>query len=98
MKASEIVDGLVDEFVEQWQGPAKRIGYAVSLAAVVVCARAGMRPAPSTLISCLAGLAAMRAYMLLDDVHQAALAQREYIRGQYATAAKAADDASAGTD
>ncbi len=80
MKASEWFDAATDALIEDLKLPEKRAGLVVTAMASALCVRAGMRFLPSLLFSAAAGYGAERLYVVVDDMHQAALANLDAYR------------------
>lgn len=80
MKASQALDAFGDALLEDFTVPQKRVGFIASFATAMVLTRLRVRFIPAVALAVAAGFAAERLYIVIDDVHQAALGQQEYIR------------------
>jgi len=73
MKASQALDVIGDTLLADLTVPHKRAGLIATMATAAVLAQLRMRFVPAVALSVAAGFAAERLYVVIDDVHRAAL-------------------------
>jgi hypothetical protein len=76
----ELARAFAGTAVDMLSRPSFRAGLVGSAVVGAVCARAGMRPAPALVLMIVAHGAAERLWDMAEDVHGAALDQREYLK------------------
>ena len=80
MSASEVLDDLAAQLADDLCLPEFRAGLIVTAITSALCAHAGIRFIPSLLLSVSAGYGAERAYVVVADMHQSAVATLDAYR------------------
>ena len=78
----DLAGSVVRSIIEDFRKPSARAGFCVATLVTVMLARAGARPFSAIPIAIMAGLTAERLYQMAEDVHDTAIAQREYLELQ----------------
>jgi hypothetical protein len=81
-RVGELASGVVRSIVKDLRDPASRAGLCTSLLVTAMLARSGARAIVAIPIGVMAGLTAERLYQMAEDVHDTAIAQREYLELQ----------------
>lgn len=74
-----VVHGMVDSFLEDLTRPEFRAGFAASVVAALVASKTRMGFIPSLVFSLAVGAATEKLTKVTIDVHEAAVAQRDYL-------------------
>lgn len=74
-----VVHGMVDSFLDDLTRPEFRAGFAASVAAALVTSKMRLGFIPSLVLSLAVGAATEKLTKVTIDVHEAAVAQRDYL-------------------
>lgn len=80
LDGQDLARSLAGHAVELLSRPSFRAGIVGSAAIGALCARAGMRPVPALVLMMVAHTAAERLWEMAEDIHETAVAQREYLK------------------
>ena len=74
MKLSEVIDREADMLADQYlRRPEGRVALAAMMVVSALTVKAGIRIIPAAIMTTMAGFTAEKLYVVLDDVHKAAL-------------------------
>ena len=80
MKASEWFDVASESLIADLKIPERRAGLVATMATAAVCASKGWGVLPSIVVAGATGFVVEHLYVVLDDMHQAALANLDAYR------------------
>jgi hypothetical protein len=69
----------IDVEVDLWTNPQYVTSWSAGMLVAAVCKKAGLPLVAALIISCAAALCAHELYDVVKDIHETALAQREYL-------------------
>jgi hypothetical protein len=78
----EMAQKVTKAAVAVFSKPSARAGLGASMLFGLVLVRAGLRPFPAALLGVAFGTTVERLYQMAEDVHETAIAQREYLELQ----------------
>lgn len=82
--AAKVMRGMVADF----KRPEYRAGFGAGLIVTLLLERQGMRALPAIFLGALTAVSVERLYVMAEDIHETALAQRAYLERQSGAAGK----------